>query len=158
MEKANAAFFRNHLNFIKMKSQMNFRHFMTTAIVASLSLGAMAPTTVHAQKANTVITSETRPELDVKFLGATGEYLYFELSMSQVDDSRSQLRIRNTERNELYSENFFRKSSTRTVKVAKEDVDKLEFTYSNGKGETKKTFEVKIKFQEAIEVKAIAKL
>lgn len=139
-----------------MKSNMKFRVVLATLIVFSVAASSFT-TMVNANSVVVPVSADSKPSLDVKFLGATGEFLYFELSLAQLNDTRSQLRVRNENGVELYAENVFSKSTTRKLKIAKEDVEKLEFAYSNTKGEVKKTFEVKIRFQEAIEVKDVTR-
>jgi hypothetical protein len=139
-----------------MKSQMKFRVVLATAIIVSVFASSFT-TSVNAKSVVIPGVVDAKPEMDVKFLGATGEYLYFELSLNQLNDTRSQLRVRNEDGIELYAENVFSKATTRKLKIAKEDINKLEFAYSNLKGEVKKTFEVKIRFQEAIEVKDVTR-
>lgn len=139
-----------------MKSNMKFRVVLATLIVFSVVASSFT-TMVNAKSVAVPVSVDSKPSLDVKFLGATGEFLYFELSLAQLNDTRSQLRVRNEDGVELYAESLFSKSATRKLKIAKEDVEKLEFAYSNPKGEVKKTFEVKIRFQEAIEVKDVTR-
>lgn len=78
--------------------------------------------------------------------------------MLQADDNRSNLRIRNEHGSELYTETFFQKSSIRKLKIEKGEAEKLEFVYNNGRGEAKKMVEIKIKYQETVEVNDIARL
>jgi hypothetical protein len=52
----------------------------------------------------------------------------------------------------------FQKTTIRKLKIAKYQAEKIEFVYSNPRGETRKTIAIKIKLQEAIEVKDITKL
>ncbi|MBY0536004.1 MAG: hypothetical protein K2P88_09150 [Chitinophagaceae bacterium] len=132
-----------------MNKKINVRLFvvaiLSTVLFSTISVSA------KAQEA-AAVTTEVKPELQVKFLGATGEYLYFEINTTQAEDIRSNLKIRNEAGNELFAETLFKKSATRKIKVAKGDVEKLEVVYNTFRGEVKKVLEVKIKFQEAIEV------
>lgn len=139
-----------------MKSQLKISVVLATVVIFSVFASSFT-TAVNAKSVVVPGTITSKPELEVKFLGATGEFLYFELSLNQLNDTRSQLRVRNEDGVELYAESVFSKSATRKLKIAKEDVEKLEFAYSNLKGEVKRTFEVKIRFQEAIEVKDITR-
>jgi hypothetical protein len=139
-----------------MKSQLKISVVLATVVIFSVFASSFT-TVVNAKSVVVPGAVDAKPAMEVKFLGATGEYLYFELSLNQLNDTRSQLRVRNEDGVELYAESVFSKATTRKLKIAKEDVDKLEFAYSNLKGEVKKTFEVKIRFQEAIEVKDITR-
>lgn len=139
-----------------MKSQLKISVVLATVVIFSVFASSFT-TVVNAKSVIVPGAVDAKPAMEVKFLGATGEYLYFELSLNQLNDTRSQLRVRNEDGVELYAESVFSKATTRKLKIAKEDVDKLEFAYSNLKGEVKKTFEVKIRFQEAIEVKDITR-
>jgi len=139
-----------------MKSQLKISVVLATVVIFSV-IASSFTTVVNAKSVAVPGVVDTKPAMEVKFLGATGEFLYFELSLSQLNDTRSQLRVRNEDGVELYAESVFSKATTRKLKIAKEDVEKLEFAYSNLKGEVKKTFEVKIRFQEAIEVKDITR-
>jgi len=139
-----------------MKSQLKISVVLATVVIFSV-IASSFTTVVNAKSVVVPGVVDAKPAMEVKFLGATGEYLYFELSLNQLNDTRSQLRVRNEDGVELYAESVFSKATTRKLKIAKEDVDKLEFAYSNLKGEVKKTFEVKIRFQEAIEVKDITR-
>lgn len=139
-----------------MKSQLKISVVLATVVFFSV-IASSFTTVVNAKSVVVPGVVDAKPAMEVKFLGATGEFLYFELSLNQLNDTRSQLRVRNEDGVELYAESVFSKSATRKLKIAKEDVEKLEFAYSNLKGEVKKTFEVKIRFQEAIEVKDITR-
>lgn len=140
--------------------KLSFRPIGNGITLMFLVLASMSVSPSKAQTAEVSVstTAESKPELQVKFLGSSGEYLYFELSMLQAEDLRSNLRIRNENGNELYSETVFRKSATRKLKIAKDEAEKIEFIYSNHRGEIKKLFEIKIKMQEAIEVKDVTRL
>jgi hypothetical protein len=47
----------------------------------------------------------------------------------------------------------FQKTTVRKLKIAKDEAERIEFVYSTARGEAKKTIAIKIKLQEAIEVK-----
>lgn len=143
-----------------MKTNMSFKTIGNGITAMMLVLAALSVNPAKAQTAevSTTVATEAKPELQVKFLGATGEFLYFELAMQQSDDSRSNLRIRNESGNELYAETVFRKASIRKLKIAKDEAEKIEFVYNNNRGEVRKVVEIKIKVQEAIEVKDITRL
>lgn len=142
-----------------MKSQMRFK---SIGIVISAALLVLASFSVNPAKAQTVlaaaVSTEAKPELKVKFLGSAGDYLVFELATQQNEETRSNLRIRNENGNELYSETVFRKNSVRKLKIAKDEAEKIEFVYATAKGDVKKVVEVKIKVQEAVEIKDISSL
>jgi hypothetical protein len=137
-----------------MKSQ--FRSFVAvlTASVLVLSSFTTAPA---GSPAAAVVSPEAKSDVQVKFLGANGDFLYFEVNLQQALSSRSNFRIRNEQGNELYAETIFEKTATRKLKIAKDEAEKLEFLYNTGKGEVKKTLQIKIRVQEAIEVKEIAR-
>lgn len=140
-----------------MKSQMNFKAigmFVTIFLLVFTSSSVQT----NAQRSAMAVTTESKPDLQVKFLGSTGEFLFFELAMQQSDDTRSSLRIRNENGTELYSETVFLKTSVRKIKIAKDEAEKMEFVYTTPRGDVKKTIEIKIKLQEAIEVKDVTRL
>lgn len=143
-----------------MKTNMSFKTIGNgiTAMMLVLASLTVSPAKAQTAEVSTPVTTEAKPELQVKFLGASGEYLYFEVAMQQSDDTRSNLRIRNENGNELYSETVFRKASTRKLKIAKDEAEKIEFVYNNTRGEVRRLVEIKIKLQEAIEVKDITRL
>lgn len=141
-----------------MKSQMNFKAIGMFVTVFLLAFTSTSIQTAQAQRASNTTISETKPELQVKFLGSTGDFLFFELAMQQSDDTRSNLRIRNENGTELYSETVFQKASVRKIKIAKDEAEKMEFVYTTPRGDVKKTIEIKIKMQEAIEVKDVTRL
>jgi hypothetical protein len=114
--------------------------------------------TINAQSAIVNTVTESKTDLQVKFLGSAGDYLFFELTMQQPDELRSNLRIRNENGNELYSESIFLKSIVRKIKIAKDEAEKLEFVYNTRSGEVKKVVEIKVKFLETIQVIDIARL
>lgn len=142
-----------------MKSQMSFK---SIGIAISAALLVLASFSVNPAKAQTVlaatVSTEAKPELKVKFLGSTGDYLVFELATQQNEETRSNLRIRNENGNELYSETVFRKNSVRKLKIAKDEAEKIEFVYATAKGDVKKVVEVKIRVQEAVEIKDVSSL
>ncbi len=140
-----------------MKSQINFKAISMFVLVSLLVLSASVKTAT-AQTNSITANTESKPELQVKFIGTTGEFLYFELTMLQADESRSSLRIRNENGSEIYSETVSQKAMIRKLKIAKGEAEKLEFVYSTTKGEVKKVIEIKIKFQETVEVKDIVRL
>jgi len=140
-----------------MKSKMNFKAIgmFVTLFVLVVSASSVPAT---AQRSAITATPESKPELQVKFVGSAGEYLVFELAMQQSDDTRSNLRIRNENGTELYAETVFQKSAVRKLKIAKDEAEKIEFVYNTTKGEVRKLVEIKIKVQEAVEVTDITKL
>lgn len=143
-----------------MKSQQ--MRFKGIGMTISAFLLVLASFSVNPAKAQTVlaatVSTEAKPELKVKFLGSTGDYLVFELATQQNDESRSNLRIRNENGSEIYSETVFRKNSVRKLKIAKDEAEKIEFVYNTAKGDVKKVVEVKIKVQEAVEIKDVSSL
>jgi len=142
-----------------MKPQLNFKAIGMISTIVLLVFTTSSMQSLNAQTAAaSVVVTESKPELQVKFIGSTGDFLFFELTMQQADDTRSNLRIRNEDGNELYSESVFHKSAVRKLKRANDEAEKIEFVYSNPRGETRKTIAIKIKLQEAIEVKDITKL
>jgi len=142
-----------------MKPQLNFKAIGMISTIVLLVFTTSSLQSLNAQTAAaSVVVTESKPELQVKFIGSTGDFLFFELTMQQSDDTRSNLRIRNEDGNELYSESVFQKTTIRKLKIAKDEAEKIEFVYSNPRGETRKTIAIKIKLQEAIEVKDITKL
>ena len=141
-----------------MKPQLNFKAIGMISTIVLLVFTTSSLQSLNAQSAATTVVTESKPDLQVKYLGSTGDYLFFELTMLQSDDTRSNLRIRNEDGNELYSESVFQKTTVRKLKIAKDEAEKIEFVYSTPRGEAKKTIAIKIKLQEAIEVKDITKL
>ena len=141
-----------------MKPQLNFKAIGMISTIVLLVFTTSSLQSLNAQSTATTVVTESKPDLQVKFIGSTGDFLFFELTMQQSDDTRSNLRIRNEDGNELYSESVFQKTTVRKLKIAKDEAEKIEFVYSNPRGETRKTIAIKIKLQEAIEVKDITKL
>jgi len=141
-----------------MKPQLNFKAIGMISTIVLLVFTTSSLQSLNAQTTATTVVTESKPDLQVKFIGSTGEFLFFELTMQQSDDTRSNLRIRNEDGNELYSESVFQKTTVRKLKIAKDEAEKIEFVYSNPRGEARKTIAIKIKLQEAIEVKDITKL
>ena len=141
-----------------MKPQLNFKAIGMISTIVLLVFTTSSLQSLNAQSVTTTVVTESKPDLQVKYIGATGEFLFFELTMQQSDDTRSNLRIRNEDGNELYSESVFQKTTVRKLKIAKDEAEKIEFVYSTPRGEAKKTIAIKIKLQEAIEVKDITKL
>jgi len=141
-----------------MKPQLNFKAIGMISTIVLLVFTTSSLQSLNAQTTSTTVVTESKPDLQVKFIGSTGDFLFFELTMQQSDDTRSNLRIRNEDGNELYSESVFQKTTVRKLKIAKDEAEKIEFVYSNPRGEARKTIAIKIKLQEAIEVKDITKL
>lgn len=141
-----------------MKSQMNFKAIGMFVTVFLLMFTSTSVQTASAQRSAINVVADNKPDLQVKFLGSTGDFLFFELAMQQADDTRSNLRIRNENGTELYSETVFQKASVRKIKIAKDEAEKMEFVYATPRGDVKRTIEIKIKLQEAIEVKDITRL
>lgn len=141
-----------------MKSQKTFKAITMFATVLVLTIFSSVMHPLKAQSVDSSAIVAGKPDMQVKFLGTAGEYLYFELAFQQNDETRSSLRIRNENGNELYAETSFQKAMVRKLKIAKDEAEKLEFVYNTVKGDVKKTFEIKIKMQEAIEVKDITRL
>ena len=77
-----------------MKSNLNFKAIGMFVMLFVLVVSASSVQTASAQRSAITATSETKPELQVKFLGSAGEFLFFELAMQQNDETRSNLRIR----------------------------------------------------------------
>jgi len=142
-----------------MKPQLNFKAIGMISTIVLLVFTTSSMQSLNAQTAAaSVVVTESKPDLQVKYIGSTGEFLFFELSMQQAEDGRSNLRIRNEDGNELYSESMFQKTTVRKLKISKDEAEKIEFVYSTPRGEARKTIAIKIKLQEAIEVKDITKL
>ncbi len=141
-----------------MKSQINFKAIGMFVTIFLLVFTSGSLQTVNAQSAAITTVTENKSDLQVKFLGTTAEYFIFELTMQQPDDLRSNLRIRNENGSELYSESIFLKSIVRKIKIARDEAGKLEFVYNTRSGEVKKVVEIKVKFLETIEVIDIARL
>ena len=141
-----------------MKSQVNFKAIGMSIATSLLLFTAGSLQTINAQSATVNTVTESKTDLQVKFLGSAGDYLFFELTMQQPDDLRSNLRIRNENGNELYSESIFLKSIVRKIKIAKDEAEKLEFVYNTRSGDVKKVVEIKVKFLETIQVIDIARL
>ena len=141
-----------------MKPQLNFKAIGMISTIVLLVFTTSSLQSLNAQATGIASVVESKPDLQVKFLGSTGEFLFLELTMQQSDDTRSNLRLRNENGNELYSETVFLKTFVRKLKIAKDEAEKLEFVYSTPRGETRKTIEIKIKWSEAIEVRDISKL
>ncbi len=141
-----------------MKSQVNFKAIGMSIATSLLLFTAGSLQTINAQSATVNTVTESKADLQVKFLGSAGDYLFFELTMQQPDELRSNLRIRNENGNELYSESIFLKSIVRKIKIAKDEAEKLEFVYNTRSGEVKKVVEIKVKFLETIQVIDIARL
>jgi len=141
-----------------MKPQLNFKAIGMISTIVLLVFTTSSLQSLNAQTTATTVVTESKPDLQVKFIGSTGDFLFFELTMQQSDDTRSNLRIRNEDGNELYSESIFQKTTIRKLKIAKDEAEKIEFVFSNPRGEAKKTVAIKIKLQEAIEVTDITKL
>lgn len=154
IEKCIAAFFSHQIDYY-MKSQVNFRSVIAALAAAVVVFSSF---TAPAVKKPAAVAAETAAaDVQVKFLGANGDYLYFEVALQQHAKSRSNFRIRNEQGNELYAETIFDKAATRKLKIAKDEAEKLEFLYNTSRTEVKKTLEIKIRVQEAIEVKEIAR-
>ena len=137
-----------------MKSQMRMIRVVAIVALFTAAFSFSSFTTINGEK-NRIENEKSRPDLQVKFLGANAGFLYFELSMQQADALRSNLRILNEEGHELYAETLFSKSTVRKIKLPKDDAEKLEVLYNTNKGDVKKVLSIQIKVQEAIEVKEI---
>lgn len=140
-----------------MKSQKNFKAIGMIVTLLVLLFSTVSSNYASAQRSAMNVV-EDKPELQVKFIGSNGEYLFFEVELAQANQTRSNLRIKNENGNELYSETVFQKNAVRKLKIAKDEAEKIEFAYSTNRGEVKKLVEIKIKTQEAIEVRDITKL
>jgi hypothetical protein len=142
---------------MNMKSQKNFKAIGMIVTLLVLLFSTVSSNYASAQRSAMNVV-EDKPELQVKFIGSNGEYLFFEVELAQANQTRSNLRIKNENGNELYSETVFQKNAVRKLKIAKDEAEKIEFAYSTNRGEVKKLVEIKIKTQEAIEVRDITKL
>jgi hypothetical protein len=142
---------------MNMKSQKNFKAVGIIVTLLVLLFSTVSSNYASAQRSAMNVV-EDKPELQVKFIGSNGEYLFFEVELAQANQTRSNLRIKNENGNELYSETVFQKNAVRKLKIAKDEAEKIEFAYSTNRGEVKKLVEIKIKTQEAIEVRDITKL
>lgn len=137
-----------------MKHKMNFR----TLIAAGLILAAVGSVNSVNAQARVVNKIEEKPTINVKLLGGVGENLIFEIATEQPQEGKSQLRIRDAQGNNIYSETVNTKSFTRTVSISRNDLSKLDFVYAAGKSEAKKSLEIVVEFKESIEIKDVTKL
>lgn len=137
-----------------MKHKMNLR----TLIAAGLFVAAIGSVNSANAQARVVNKIEEKPTINVKLLGGVGENLIFEIVTEQPQAGKSQLRIRDEQGNNVYSETVNSKSFTRTVSISRNDLSKLDFVYSAGKAEAKKSLEVVVEYKETVEIKDVTKL
>lgn len=137
-----------------MKHKMNLR----TLIAAGLFLAAVGSVNSVNAQARVVNKIEEKPTINVKLLGGVGENLIFEIVTEQPQEGKSQLRIRDEQGNNIYSETVNTKSFTRTVSISRNDLSKLNFVYSAGKSEAKKSLEIVVEYKETLEIKDVTRL
>lgn len=137
-----------------MKHKMNLRTLIATGLFIA-ALGSVNSVNAQARVVNKV---EEKPTINVKLLGGVGENLIFEISTEQPGDGKSQLRIRDEQGNNVYSETVNTKTFTRTVSISRNDLSKLDFVYSVGKAEAKKTLEVVVEYKESLKINDVTRL
>ncbi len=137
-----------------MKQKMNLRTLIATGLFVA-ALGSVNSANAQSRVVNKV---EEKPTINVKLLGGVGENLIFEISTEQPGDGKSQLRIRDEQGNNVYSESVNTKTFTRTVSISRNDLSKLDFIYSAGKAEAKKTLEIVVEYKESLKINDVTKL
>jgi len=137
-----------------MKRKMNFRTLIATGLFVA-ALGSV--NAVNAQS-RVVSKVEEKPTINVKLLGGVGENLIFEITTEQPGDGKSQLRIRDEQGNNVYSETVNTKTFTRTVSISRNDLSKIDFIYAAGKSEAKKTLEVVVEYTQSLKINDVTKL
>jgi len=137
-----------------MKHKMNFRTLIATGLFVA-ALGSFSSANAQARVVNKI---EEKPTINVKLLGGVGENLIFEISTEQPGEGKSQLRIRDEQGNNVYSETVNTKTFTRTVSISRNDLSKIDFVYVAGKAEAKKSLEIVVQYKESLEVKDVTKL
>jgi len=137
-----------------MKHKMNLR----TLIAVGLFLAAVGSVTSVNAQARVVNKIEEKPTINVKLLGGVGENLIFKIVTEQPQEGKSHLRIRDEQGNNIYSETVNTKSFTRTVSISRNDLSKLNFVYSAGRSEAKKSLEIVVEYRESIEIKDVTRL
>jgi len=102
--------------------------------------------------------AEEKPVMQVTFQQEEPNYLVFKVSIQNAGTKKTILRVSGNDRGLLYSESISTDSYTKTVKVPKYDMDAIEFRITNGKGDFRKTFDVKFTTKELVEVTEVASL
>ena len=137
-----------------MKHKMNLRALIATSLFVA-AVGSVSSVNAQARVVNKI---EEKPTINVRLLGGVGDNLIFEIATEQPQEGKSQLRIRDEQGNNIYSETVNTKSFTRTVSISRNDLSKINFVYAVGKAEAKKTLEIVVEYKESIEIKDVTKL
>lgn len=136
--------------------RFTFRRPRPMFCMMMFGMAAFFPMKVRSQE-HISANAESRMELQVKYMGVSGDDLLFEVLLVQPTEGRSVFRIQNQDGQEILSRVVFRRNSVRRVKITKWEFDKLEFVYSNLYQELRKSFEVRLRFLEDYEVRDISR-
>lgn len=110
-------------------------------IAVAIASFVMTANTVSAQAVQANYTYKAEEPLSVKYLGNDGEYLLFEVAVSNQSKTAT-FGISDKTEGELYSFNFNKGVNTKKMKIEKKNYKELNFTLRMGKENYKKSFSV----------------
>jgi len=64
-----------------MKPQLNFKAIGMISTIVLLVFTTSSLQSLNAQTTATTVVTESKPDLQVKFIGSTGDFLFFEVYM-----------------------------------------------------------------------------
>ena len=97
--------------------------------------------------------AEEKPVMQVTYQHEEANYIVFKVNITNTGSKKAILKISGNNHDLLYSESFTGDAFIKALKVPKyENIDAIEFRLSNGKEVVKKSFEIKVKTKEVLEV------
>ena len=105
--------------------------------------------TIHAQ---TVTNLEKSATTDIRYAGATHDFINFEVNVRQAGNQRSTLRILDENGAELYRELIGKGEFNKLVKITRNDYERLLFVIDAPNGQYRKSFNIKSEVVERVRV------
>ncbi len=131
--------------------KMKIMKTIICAFVMNLSTQLLIPSTASAQQVNSI----EKPVLFVQYLKEEDGFLWFKVTITQLSEKKSVMKILGNYQETLYRDFFSENNYCRTYKFPKEEIETLEFNFSDGNELQKKQFEIKTKVEETSYVNEI---
>ena len=98
------------------------------------------------------VKTEEKPVMQVTYVQDESNYLVFKVSILNAGSKKTLFRISDGKDGLLYSESVLADTYIKTVKIPKYETREVEFRFTNGKETIRKSFDVRLKTTETLEV------
>jgi hypothetical protein len=95
---------------------------------------------------------DEKPVMQVTYQQEESDFLVFKVSILNAGSKKTLLKITDSNNGLLYSESVLADTYIKTVKIPKYETNELEFRITNAKETIRKSFDVRLKTKETLEV------